>query len=777
MSVQGSMGSMLQGVSQQPARIRVSGQVTSQVNFLSDVAEGLTSRPATEQLFEFDAVTPGMKFSNLSIDGVDYIVGYAPGELRVWDVSGTEYTVNVTDGSYIGEDMRFYVFDKTVYVTNRNKVVEKEDTPDGYAHSAVYVTALGGNFSREYRVSILVDGVEYGVLYETPDGTTSGDAAKTSASYITEQLADAFNALPMPAGVTVTSHKEVLRAKSTTQELDVQADDGEAGAVLRAIGKTVEDITHLPPYADHLTVVTVVGDNANEDDYYLRFNASKPANGQGGFSSTGYWEEWYRPDQVGAVKDETMPHKLYLNETGDFVFEPEDWESRKVGDDESSPMPSFVGQSIRDISGFESRLVFTAGPNVIMSRTNDQVDFFRKSVTAVVDDDPIDMQSTKENSLSLDWIVPFDRDLILLSDPGEAQFVVKGGGITPQNASLVLSTTFSMYGQTRPVTTGRTMLFPFRSGRYSGIKEFFTNDQVSTNGADTLTEVQPRYILGQVNNMASNKNFNLAVFGSDDPGSSNVLWTYKYLWEGSERVQSSWSKWLFRDEPVYFFFDNSVFYVIVKDVDGRHFLCRADLNRVTNAEGWHVTLDRMTTDTVSLNKVVLDVDDAVIVQSTGCLDPGREAVIDFKLPVSGGKTEYYLDTETCPDGATVYGGVKIMRSLKPTMPFIRDRNGNAVTSAVITVREFVVHLDDSSDLGARMHCVYREPYEFYPRRFPLDDEPNDPNRTLVMDYDLHIPWGERADYSELELFSTDVRPTTILEIEWEGQVTGSKRRV
>tara|TARA_Y100000296_G_scaffold66371_1_gene78392 strand:+ start:17842 stop:20151 length:2310 start_codon:yes stop_codon:yes gene_type:complete len=769
---------MLQGVSQQPTRIRVDGQVTEQINYVSDVAQGLTSRPATEQVFEFDSVAVGTRFYNVEVSGVDYILGYAPGVMRIWDLAGTEYPVAYQDAAaqtYIGSDMRFYVYDQTVYCTNRDKVVEIDPTPVGYPHYAVYATCLGGNFSRTYRVTVIVEGTEYEASYTTPDGTAAGDANKTSSSYIVQQLANSLNSLGMPTNVFVSTHKEVLRVKSV-RELDIQVDDGEAGAVLRGVGRTVEDITHLPPYADQGTVVTVVGDNANEDDYYLRFRSSKPDNGTGGFRATGYWEEWYKPDQPSKLAHGTMPHRLYLK-GGIFYFEREVWTNRKVGDSVSSPMPSFVGNSIRDISGFESRLVFSAGPNVIMSRTNDEIDFFRKSVTTVVDDDPIDMKSTKENSLRLDWIVPFDRDLILLSDPGEAQFIVKGGGVTPSNASLVLSTTFSMFGKARPVTTGRTLIFPFRSGRYSGLKEFFTNDQVSTNGADTLTEVQSRYITGEVNNIASTKNFNMLAVGTDDPATSNTIWTYKYLWEGAERMQSSWSKWVLHDDPVYFFFDNSVFYIVVKDEADRYFLCKADLNRVTNVEGWHVTLDRLTTETVGLSKVTLDVEDAVIVQSTGCLDPGREAVVEFKLPVVGGATEYYLSSDICPDGATVYGGVKLRRSIWPTMPLIRDRTGAAITSAVITIGKFVVHLDDSSDVGAVMHCKYREPYEFYPRRFPLDDEPGDPGRTLVMDYDLEVPWGERADFSELELFSTDVRPTTILEIEWEGQVTGAKRRV
>ena len=86
-------------------------------------------------------------------------------------------------------------------------------------------------------------------------------------------------------------------------------------------------------------------------------------------------------------------------------------------------------------------------------------------------------------------------------------------------------------------------------------------------------------------------------------------------------------------------------------------------------------------------------------------------------------------------------------------------------------------VDDTGEFSTTMKSPYRDDYTFKPSRYPLDDEPLDPNRTMLNTGVFDIPWGERADYSELRIESDDIRPTSILEVEWQAQVTGSRRRV
>jgi len=774
-TAQGTLGSLLQGVSQQPARIRLEGQVTEQINMYSDVATGLTSRSGYDLIGTLPNASSNLKFGELFLQGSNYIVGYTTGTLKIWNDSGVEQSLVVESGTnYIGTDMRFSVFDDKVYLTNRDLTVEQRTSAEGYPFHVTLVSALGGNFTRTYKVTITFsNGVVSTATYTTPHGENSGDAALSNSTYIITQLRNQLRT-NVPAGTVVASSGEVLLVYNSTLSMTCVVDDQDAGTILRSMTDTVEDTTYLPKYAPHGTVVKVLGDEADEDDYYLRFTADNTtATGQG-FGRTGVWEEWFDVTEPNTLVNSTMPHVLSLDSSG-FTLDQGSWEGRRVGNEDSSPMPSFVGNTIRDIGGFESRLVVVSGPNVIMSRTNNPLDFFRKSATVIVDSDPIDMKSTKESSVTLDWIVPFDRDLILLSDPGDSQFVITGGGITPENASLVLTTSFEMFGQARPVTTGRTLIFPFRSGVYSGIKEFFTNDSVSTNGADTLTEVQNRYITGNVNAMASSKNFNMLLITSDDPSTQGTIWVYKYLWDGNKRIQSSWSKWTF-DYPVLFmFFDNSTIYFLL-DRNNDVILSKMDMNRPVDAIlDYHITMDNKQIVQVSENKVVLSYPNATFVQRLGCPSPGLEVIPSITVETSNGYEYHFVDPIL--DGMELVAGTRFTRELQPTMPRLKDKNNATVSSAVITITVFKIHVEDTGILSTTMLSPYRNDYTYTINRYPLDDDPLDPSRSMLTTGSIEIPWGEQAHLAELLVTSDDIRPTSILEIEWQAQITGSRRRL
>ena len=107
MAVSGTLGALLQGVSQQPAAIRNDGQVTEQINMVSDVVKGLTSRPATELVAYNNTATAGMTFRNVTIGGERFQIGCYAGGLEVIDSAGASRTVTLDAGvsAYLGASM------------------------------------------------------------------------------------------------------------------------------------------------------------------------------------------------------------------------------------------------------------------------------------------------------------------------------------------------------------------------------------------------------------------------------------------------------------------------------------------------------------------------------------------------------------------------------------------------------------------------------------------------------------------------------------------------
>ena len=782
----GTQGSLLQGVSQQPERVRLEGQVSDQVNMLSDITLGLSSRPTTEELSTLTGADASQSFQEIRFKGTTYLFGYQGSTLRAWTLQGTPVTVNVIGAgtlAYLGDNLRFHVIEDQIVLLNRDKVVAIKPNTDTQDFYTGIVAARGGQFSRTYSIEIeFGDGQIFEASYEAPDGTSTGDAALTSAEAIAEALYDAFLAdtayttYAGTSGVTLTRSSDVLLWRHPTETMTLRIQDGEAGLVLRATTDKVDDIEDLPKYAPNGTVVRVVSSEAAEDDIWLRFEADNEAleDGSAGFGNDGVWEEWYNPYEDREFDRTTMPHVITLDDvTGEFSVDQAEWLGRQVGDETTAPFVNIVGKRIRDINGFEGRFVLLTNDYCVMSRTKEPFDLWRETATGTVDTDPIDITSTNKDSLKLDWIVPFDRDLFLFEDPGDSQFLITGGGLTPDNASMVLTTEFTVTsGGTPPVSTGRTIYFPFTKGNFSGIKDFFTSSDNDTNAANTVTQSTDKYIDGPIRHMAVSQNFNLSVFLSE--GQRKTMYTYKFLWDGSELLQSAWSTWEFQDDILYAFFDNAVIYIVCIDSDGEVFVHFMDLNRPETEYGFHMSADRKQERTVSGGYIDLPYENAKFLQHTGSPFPGQEAIPSLSIVENYENTRYYFDASEIPEGSTLIAGQAVNWSLQPTRVFGRDYRGNVDTSKRVTIQEYIVHLERSGELSARMQSPYGTDFVYNAGLYLLDGEPLDPDLTDVYTGEWTVPWGERADYSTLTLFGDDIRPVTILELSWNGQILKSK---
>ena len=279
--------------------------------------------------------------------------------------------------------------------------------------------------------------------------------------------------------------------------------------------------------------------------------------------------------------------------------------------------------------------------------------------------------------------------------------------------------------------------------------------------------------------MVCSTNHNMAAFKTTDPGSENTIWVYKYLWNDAEKVQSSWSKWILPNKVEDFFFDGSELVVVLSE-DSHQYpgtrrsfnICALDLDiPLDDIAGYHVCLDRQLLKTANSSfQVELPYTGAQFVQGEGCRTPGRPVGADVVTgPDPIGNYQYTFAADAVPDGAKLICGLPYTRSVKPTMPFVRDRNGDVAARQAIVVGTFTIEYEQTGYFKAVMTSRYRaDPIEFVTDWFPTDDDPDGTGAGL-RDGRHVIPWGERSDYSELEISSSDPRPTTILELEYTGQ--------
>ena len=88
-----------------------------------------------------------------------------------------------------------------------------------------------------------------------------------------------------------------------------------------------------------------------------------------------------------------MPLVIQRTATTPFTVKQFTYANREVGDDETNPIPSFVGKRINKVLFFRNRLAFLAGENVVLCRpgTVGVPNFWSETALVVSPNDPIDI--------------------------------------------------------------------------------------------------------------------------------------------------------------------------------------------------------------------------------------------------------------------------------------------------------------------------------------------------------------------------------------------------
>lgn len=84
MKVDGSVKSLVQGMSQQPRQMRLPGQCTLQENMSSDPLLGLIRRPPLEQHIALGTVSGLVDFIEFKVANTGYLGMITPGYLKIY---------------------------------------------------------------------------------------------------------------------------------------------------------------------------------------------------------------------------------------------------------------------------------------------------------------------------------------------------------------------------------------------------------------------------------------------------------------------------------------------------------------------------------------------------------------------------------------------------------------------------------------------------------------------------------------------------------------------
>jgi hypothetical protein len=426
-----------------------------------------------------------------------------------------------------------------------------------HPNGEVYILALPGDGS--YRVFRERDGAIM------PLNDDTGQAYLTVAEGST--AADVFRAIAVGDKVYIVNTSVVVAMKT-----DV------APGTISGTAQTLQD--EALGSAPEGSIYRIVGSSGNDyDTHYAK-------------KTQGRWFEWVEPGVTTEIEPTSMPHAVTIQEAEAnplgvvCSFGPLVWGQRLVGDAKSNKEPSFVGRRISGVAFQFDRLGLLAANHVSFSETGEYLNFWRTTVTDVLDTDRIDVTVTGAGNSTLYWAKPLARSVMLFA--GSRQFSMDGNPIfSPRTVTVSEATTYSSSPRCEPVNLGANVYFASDSVSSSQIMEMFTQEDVVAKEAANITSHVPSYIPSAVEQMVANPNFDTVIvrtLGSPD------LYIYEFMWSGDQKVQSAWGKWTIsgatrvlhlytRDEYVYALVEYQTFDDFTNDSVEILSLVRLNLNR------------------------------------------------------------------------------------------------------------------------------------------------------------------------------------------------------
>lgn len=460
-----------------------------------------------------------------------------------------KYLEDVLQGSTLddgGENLTADVTEYLVFRTEPSLAVSTGTTVKRVVQSGDSQSASNAD------TTVIAGNLVFGGSRVVANDDTYGSDDEYGSLYRFESL-DA-SGFPVSAIGKETSHTFFLR-NLNDEEMTITVGDGLSGSGLKLVYKESDALSSLPLQAKNRYAVKIIGDaELSQDDYYVEFITN--TNQQFG---NGTWRERAGFNISQGIDDSTMPHRLINSAENVFSLSTINTVQRKAGDDASNPHPSFVGNKISNLFLYKNRLGFLSNENVIMSAAGDLFNFYRKTVTTLLDDAPIDVSVASGRVLDLEDAVGFQENLILFGDNG--QFVLKGGDLlTPKTISVTPITSYDYDGAVNPLALGSYIYFPFSRGSFTGLREFSTSATTDTYDSVEVSDHVPRYVPSNLIDMAGTTSEDIiALLSGDEP---NALYVYNYFWNGNQKLLSAWSKFTFKGDIRGLQFIDSTLYLV-----------------------------------------------------------------------------------------------------------------------------------------------------------------------------------------------------------------------
>jgi hypothetical protein len=545
------------------------------------------------------------------------------------------------------------------YYTNGGNNIQYDTTPFYKGDEFKVVSTSGTGTSRWVYLEEVTGGLYLKHSTSSHFGSSANTCVWEHASGSNSNTAD-FTVSSRESTITVSA------IAAANNEFSLEARDTVGDTYIKAFKKTTQYFSDLPTEAYSGTKLQISGNaESGFDDYYVNFKTNYSTFGQGA------WEEIVGYGVETTINPATMPHILIRQADGTFLFKPADglttptnvtagyaaptvdaydsftWEDRKAGDDETNPLPNFIGNNINDIFFYENRLGILSGESVTLSESGQFFNFFRTTVIDLLDTAPIEVVGSSNSVNTLRHAIPFNGNLILFGD--NTQFMLGSGreGLSPKNVAMSQASNYECDPQCKPIVSGSSVFFGFERGNFGGAREMVISDPEARDlNAFDITAHIPSYIPTAFQSIVAMPQENLIIclpkLDHKYPNKEmRTLYFYKYLDRGNERVQSAWFKYELEIDY------DATHWVVIKNIHVagnvlyiHHAYIKRDTpdtgtsQPIASGHSYYWKMEFTDGDVTDLHKTPPLLDNCVSYEGTGITATGKDAVTAVHDPVT-----------------------------------------------------------------------------------------------------------------------------------------------
>ena len=641
-----------------------------------------------------------------------------------------------------------------------------------------YTTEKGGTGTVEIKSHTTMRSSANIAAVRPPATSSSADEAVT-ASGILGDMKTSLDAIS-GTGITATITGNCLHLTRSTP-FAVSTPEPQ---LMNVITNQANNIGELPTNCRHDYVVKIVNSGDDDDDYYLKFEQNNAGTGNQNYFGEGVWVECPAPDLEIEIDKDTMPIRLirelpgntYSN--GRFICQSIDYTKRDVGDDNTNPVPSFIGSALQKMLFFRNRLVVLSQNNVITSKTNDFFNFFSTSAMTETSSDPIDLQASSTFPTTIFDGIEVNAGLLLFSSNQQFMFTTDSDALTPTTAKINYLSSYNYNPKTVPFSMGVTSGFINSTGKNSRI---FEMADIRREGEPTVLEqsklVSKKLPIDLTIPTTSRENSLLFLAAKD----YNEVWGFRYYSDGEKRVQSAWFRWSLSGDLVHHVILDDVYYLVVKN-GSEYILESIDVKKQDDTKGigtenYQIHLDRHTQmSALSSSSYSATTKKTTFARPTGFSSTAQLAVYNhnsgndigrYGLATANGSN---LELDGDWTGTTLMLGYLYDYFVEIPTIFVTQAAGGKTRSD--TRASLVVHRLKFTfgALGNIDTTIKRKGRVDYTTNFSAAEidaiEANE--LPVVEDYIQTIPIYERNTNLTIQIKSTHPSPATLHSMNWEG---------